>query len=151
MSGNLRPPPVCSYPATPGHRLTQALQYQQAYRVLSFSMCISTRTGLFLCQYKFCIHLQTLNWAFFVKASSASQTGTWSVATESVYVKTAVLLGIFLFLLRIINSPNGTVKVYFIISLIKQILLDLMAEERDCLCSPRVLRIHVVLRQRYCR
>lgn len=69
----------------------------------------------------------------------------------SVYVKTAVLLGIFPFLVSNNKPLNGTMKVYFIISLIKQMLLDLMAEERDCLYSPRVLRIHVVLRQRYCR
>ncbi len=45
--------------------------------VLSFSMCISTRSGLFLCQYHFCIespNCQTGLLSFF-----ASQTWTWRV------------------------------------------------------------------------
>lgn len=84
--------------------------------VLSFSMCISRRNGLFLCQYHFLYRIFKLPvglLAFFF--FFASQTWMWKAwhQYQSVYVKTAVLLGIFFFLLMIINPQTGRLKVYF--------------------------------------
>lgn len=80
--------------------------------VLSFSMCISRRNGLFLCQYNFFIkspNCQLGFWAFF----HFTNLDVESVATAPVYVKTAVLLGISFCLLMIINPLNRDIESLF--------------------------------------
>lgn len=95
----------------PKHYHTKKLTF-----ALSFSMCISTGSGLFLCQYPFSIQSPNCHLGF-----SAFCFTDLGVAAVPVYVKTAVLLGISFFLLMIMSPPERDVEsLYFIIYLIKR-------------------------------
>lgn len=121
-------------PSHPGLQINQSTTIPRRLTfVLSFSMFISTRTHLFLCQYHFCIESPNCQVGFSASSLHKPGCGVWWHC-QSVYVKTAVLLGIFFVLLMIINSPNrDTESLFYYISNKKEIILDFMLEEKDCL------------------
>lgn len=80
----------------------------------------------------FVSNLQTASWAS--ELFRFTNLDVESVATAPAYVKTAVPLGISFCLLMIINPPNRDIEsLFYYSSSKKELILDFMLEERDCL------------------